>query len=132
LIKVFFGLSFVFAKFSFLLIDRSGRITFEEFRRTIKALKIGIDNNDEIKHLFEQFDTTKNGQIDLYEFLKQLRPPMNERRQKATLNLFNSMDFNKDGKLTIFDLKVFISFFSLINYIFFSSLRSNILLNLHL
>jgi hypothetical protein len=33
---------------------------------------------------------------------------MNERRQKAALNLFNSLDINKDGKLTITDLKVFI------------------------
>lgn len=56
--------------------------------------------------LFQQFDTTNNGQIDLDEFLKQLRPSMNDRRQKAVLNLFNSMDVNHDGKLTIQDLKV--------------------------
>jgi Ca2+-binding EF-hand superfamily protein len=92
----------------FILIDCSGRITFEEFTAAIQSLGLGIDSNDEIKHLFQQFDTTKNGQIDLSEFLKQLRPPMNERRGKAALNLFNSMDVNKDGKLTILDLKVFI------------------------
>ncbi|CAF1181109.1 unnamed protein product [Rotaria sordida] len=85
--------------------DRSGRITFEEFRAAIKALRLGITNDDEIKQLFQQFDSTKNGQIDLSEFLQQLRPPMNERRQKAALNVFNSMDVDKDGKLTIVDLK---------------------------
>ena len=65
-----------------------------------------MNNQEEIKELFRQFDTTNNGQIDLYEFLQQLRPPMNERRQKASLNLFQSLDINKDGKLTILDLKV--------------------------
>lgn len=87
-------------------LDHSGRITFEEFNATTKSLNVGIDNEEDIKHLFQQFDTTNNGQIDLNEFLKQLRPPMNERRQKAVLNLFNSMDINKDGELTISDLKV--------------------------
>lgn len=85
--------------------DHSGRITFEEFRATIKSLKLGIKNNDDIKDLFQQFDTTNNGQIDLDEFLKQLRPPMNQRREKAVSNLFNSIDVNKDGQLTISDLK---------------------------
>lgn len=89
------------------MIDHSGRITFEEFRAAIKALQIGLNNNDEIKTLFRQFDTTNNGQIDLQEFLQQIQPPMNERRQKAAMNIFNSMDVNKDGKLTIADLKVF-------------------------
>ena len=65
-----------------------------------------MKNDDDIKRLFQQFDTTNNGQIDLNEFLKQLRPPINERRQKAVVNLFDSMDVNKDGKLTIVDLKV--------------------------
>lgn len=72
----------------------------------MQTLDLGIDNNEEIKHLFRQFDTTNNGQIDLQEFLRQLKPPLNERRRKAALNLFNSMDVNKDGKLTIVDLKV--------------------------
>ncbi len=36
---------------------------------------------------------------------------MNERRQKAVLNLFNLMDVDKDGKLTIEDIKVWISRF---------------------
>jgi len=36
---------------------------------------------------------------------------MNERREKAVLNLFNSMDVNKDGKLTVLDLKVLIHWF---------------------
>lgn len=88
------------------LLDRSGRITFEEFRLAIRALKLGIENNEEIRHLFRQFDTTNNGRIDLQEFLQQLKPPLNERRQRAALNLFHSMDVNKDGKLTIVDLKV--------------------------
>jgi Ca2+-binding EF-hand superfamily protein len=93
----------------FIGLDCSGRITFQEFSAAIKSLDIGIDDNEEIKDLFQQFDTTKNGQIDLYEFLQQLRPPMNERRRKAALDIFNSMDVDKDGKLTIADLKVFIN-----------------------
>lgn len=91
---------------SFSTVDHSGRITLEEFRAAIKSLKLGMKNDDDIKRLFQQFDTTNNGQIDLNEFLKQLRPPINERRQKAVVNLFDSMDVNKDGKLTIIDLKV--------------------------
>jgi Ca2+-binding EF-hand superfamily protein len=91
--------------FSF-IIDCSGRISFEELRAAIKSLKLDINSDDEIKHVFRQFDTTNNGQIDLSEFLQQLKPPMNERRQKAVLNLFNLMDVDKDGKLTIEDIKV--------------------------
>jgi len=90
----------------FYLLDHSGRITFEEFHAAIKSLELDIYTDDEIKHLFHQFDIKNNGKIDFHEFVQQLRPPMNERRQKAALNLFNSMDINKDGKLTIFDLKV--------------------------
>ncbi|CAF4780130.1 unnamed protein product, partial [Rotaria sp. Silwood2] len=67
--------------------DHSGRITFEEFRAAIKTLKVEIKSDEEIKQLFRQFDTTNNGQIDLNEFLHHLRPVMNERRQKAALNI---------------------------------------------
>lgn len=56
--------------------------------------------------LFQQFDTTQNGQIDLKEFLQQLRPPVSQRREKAIWNLFQSMDMNNDGQLTVHDLKV--------------------------
>lgn len=90
----------------FILIDCSGRISFDEFRTAIRALEIGLNSNEEINELFRQFDTTNNGQIDFYEFLQQLRPPMNERRHKASLKLFHSLDVDKDGKLTILDLKV--------------------------
>ncbi|CAF1050697.1 unnamed protein product [Rotaria sp. Silwood1] len=92
----------------FSAIDRgnhSGRITFEEFRAAVKSLNLGMKNDEEIKQLFRQFDTTNNGQIDLNEFLQRLRPSMSERRQKAALNLFNTMDVNHDGKLTMLDLK---------------------------
>lgn len=88
------------------LSDHSGRITFEEFRQTIKSLGINLKTNEEIKSLFEQFDTTRNGQIDLQEFLKQLRPPVSERRQKAIWNLFETIDMNHDGVITMQDLKV--------------------------
>ncbi len=95
-------------EFCFNLLDHSGRISFKEFRTAIKSLELGIDSDEEIKQLFRQFDTTNNGQIDLYEFLQQLKPPMNERRQKAALNLFHSMDIDKDGKLTMLDVKVLV------------------------
>ena len=72
----------------------------------MKLLKLDFNNDDEIKQLFRRFDTTNNGQIDLAEFLQQIKPPMNERRRRAALHVFNSMDINKDGKLTIEDIKV--------------------------
>ncbi|UJR08801.1 hypothetical protein I4U23_013056 [Adineta vaga] len=92
----------------FAAIDRdcSGRITYEEFRAAMKLLKLNFNNDEEIKQLFRQFDTTNNGQIDLTEFLLQIKPPMNERRERSALNLFHSMDVNKDGKLTIEDIKL--------------------------
>jgi hypothetical protein len=45
---------------------------------------------------------------------------MNERRQKAALNLFSSIDVNKDGALTIADLKVlrFLFFYKTNSYRF--------------
>lgn len=87
-------------------LDHSGRISFEEFRRTLKSLRIGINDDAEIKLLFQQFDKTNNGEIDFFEFLQELKPTMNERRQRAALNMFQSMDMDKDGKLTLQDLRV--------------------------
>jgi Ca2+-binding EF-hand superfamily protein len=87
-------------------VGSSGRITFEDFRVAITSLNIGIDDDDDIKDIFKQFDTTKNGQFDLCLFLQEVRPPMNERRRQAALDIFNSLDVNKDGKLTIVDFKV--------------------------
>jgi Ca2+-binding EF-hand superfamily protein len=86
--------------------DHSGRITLEEFRHTIRLLKIDMKNEQDIQDLFRQFDTTQNGQIDLKEFLDQLRPSVNARREKAIWNHFNAIDINHDGQLTIHDLKV--------------------------
>ena len=86
--------------------DHSGHINYDEFRSTLKALHVELKNEADVQALFQQFDTTNNGEIDLKEFLRQLRPAMSERRQRATNTLFDSMDMNKDGKLTIHDLKV--------------------------
>ena len=89
--------------------DHSGHINYSEFRSTLTALHVELKNEADARALFEQFDTTNNGEIDLKEFLRQLRPGMSERRQRATDALFNSVDMNKDGKLTIHDLKVQLS-----------------------
>ena len=107
--------------------DCSGRITLEEFRTAIRSLKIGVTMDDEIKRLFQQFDTTQNGQIDLKEFLQQLRPPMSSRRERAAINVFNTMDSNQDGRLTVADLKVNREKNSIRNVVFcfFSSSRQN-------
>ena len=91
---------------SFLRLDSSGCISLSEFRATIELLNIGITSDEQIRAIFKQFDTTNNGQIDLQEFLQQLRPPMNARREQAALKLFDSVDVNKDNRLTLADLKV--------------------------
>lgn len=91
---------------SFIRVDSSGCISLSEFRATIELLNVGISSEEQIREIFKQFDTTNNGQIDLQEFLQQLRPPMNARREQAALKLFDSMDVNKDNRLTLADLKV--------------------------
>ncbi|CAF0721527.1 unnamed protein product [Didymodactylos carnosus] len=93
------------------LTNCSGRISIQELHFAVKALKLDI-SDDDTKALFRQFDTTKNGQIDLKEFIRQLRPEMNDRRLKAALNIFNSTDINKDGVLTISDLRALRNFFN--------------------
>ena len=41
----------------FASIDYSGRISFDEFRTAIRALEIGLNTTEEIRELFQQFDT---------------------------------------------------------------------------
>ena len=94
---------------SLLNADHSGHINYQEFCSTLKALHVELKNEADVRALFQQFDTTNNGEIDLKEFLRQLRPAMSERRQRATNTLFDSMDMNKDGTLTVHDLKVQLS-----------------------
>ena len=101
-----FVLRQTFVSLSFSRLDSSGHISLQEFRATIELLDIGISSDEQIRAIFKQFDTTNNGQIDLQEFLQQLRPPMNARRERAALTLFDSVDVNKDNRLTLADLKV--------------------------
>lgn len=90
--------------------DHSGRISFDEFCSTIRLLKLNLGDERSMRELFQQFDTTNNGQIDLNEFLQKLRPKMNERRTKVVERFFQSLDVNQDGRLTLQDLKVRFSF----------------------
>ncbi|XP_060552504.1 calcyphosin-like protein [Ruditapes philippinarum] len=81
------------------------RLSFEELDTGLKEFGIDIINDD-LWILFNHFDKDKNSEIDFLELVAKLRPPMALRRIEVTNEAFDSLDANKDGILSIEDLKI--------------------------
>jgi Ca2+-binding EF-hand superfamily protein len=62
-------------------------------------------HSQEIRELFNHFDTDKSGSLDFDEFLKALRPPMSKARKDIIIKAFHKLDRSGDGVVTIEDLK---------------------------
>ncbi|KAF7494798.1 Calcyphosin-like protein [Sarcoptes scabiei] len=84
--------------------DRSGDLSFEEFRKGLKEL--GFDGEEsEISEIFKLFDQDESGTIKYEEFLEHLRPPMNQMRIALIEKAYAKLDKNGDGEITIEDLQ---------------------------
>ena len=84
--------------------DKSGNIDMNEFKKSIKELKVDI-TSQETEDLFRSFDRDGSGAIDYDEFLRGVRGPMNTFRQKIVKAAFNKLDADGSGIVDIDDIK---------------------------
>lgn len=61
--------------------------------------------NDVATAIFNAFPKECNGNVDYDVFMDSIRGHMNERRKKAVWDVFQQLDFDNDGKVTIRDLQ---------------------------
>ena len=67
----------------------------------------GVDvEPDEVKDMFNAFDTGKTGSISFDELLVALRPPMRKCRRDLVMRAFKKLDRTNTGEITVHDLKV--------------------------
>jgi len=74
-----------------------------EFSKAMTDFMLGF-NQTELNSLFEAFDTNRNGVIEYDEFLRQIRGPMNARREKMVDLAFAKLDKDGNGYVDINDL----------------------------
>ena len=63
-----------------------------------------LDSEEEYHAAFDSIDNDSSGTIDFNEFLRALRPPMNQFRTTLIRRAFNKLDKDKSGSLTWHDL----------------------------
>eukprot|EP01060_Flectonema_neradi_P003862 TRINITY_DN1251_c2_g1_i2.p1 TRINITY_DN1251_c2_g1~~TRINITY_DN1251_c2_g1_i2.p1 ORF type:complete len:344 (+),score=46.25 TRINITY_DN1251_c2_g1_i2:94-1125(+) len=92
----------------FKIVDDSGDRTLEpeEFKKALTEYNIGISDH-EANLLISEFDKNGDGSISFNEFLECVRGPMSECRKVCVAAAFKKIDYNKDGILTIDDLRQF-------------------------
>jgi hypothetical protein len=84
--------------------DKSGKLDYHEFSKAMKELRMGLQETD-LQKLFKLFDLNKDEEISYPEFLRMVCGEMNEFRRQIVDQAFNKLDRNKDGVVTIDDLK---------------------------
>ncbi|XP_063379041.1 calcyphosin-like protein [Cydia fagiglandana] len=84
--------------------DGSKQLNKEEFFAGIEETGLDISHEDAEK-LFAQFDTTNSGSISIDEFIKEIRPPMNEGRRAIVDRAFRKLDKTGDGVIATEDLR---------------------------
>ncbi|KAK3596588.1 hypothetical protein CHS0354_015122 [Potamilus streckersoni] len=85
--------------------DYSRTLAYDEFKTGIRSSGLTI-SKEEFHHLFRRFDKDQNNEIDFYEFLHELRPPMCPERCDVINEAFDKLDVNKDGVIELSDLQV--------------------------
>ena len=91
---------------NFRIIDEnnSQTIDFNDFKHVCDLFNFGISDN-QLKIVFNNFDTENSSEIDYDEFIRTIRGEMNEFRQKLVQQAFDSLDINKSGEISFEDLK---------------------------
>lgn len=86
--------------------DHSRKIDYSEFKHGLFHLGLTDLTEGEIRKLFNEFDTKKDGKIDYTEFVSVLRPSLSTTRLRAIDEAFRKLDINNDGVLSIEDFRV--------------------------
>ena len=84
--------------------DRSGKLNLSEFSKAMRELRIGLQSND-IQKLFKAFDINNDNEISYPEFFKIICGDMNEFRKQLVDRVYDKLDRNHDGTVTIDDIK---------------------------
>ncbi|PAA76089.1 hypothetical protein BOX15_Mlig007177g2 [Macrostomum lignano] len=90
----------------FRIIDDDGnkRLDRKEFHKGCRDFG-AVLTDKEIDYIFDHMDADNSGCVNFDEFLVALRPPMSRTRVELIEQAFNKLDKNKDGDITVEDLK---------------------------
>ena len=84
--------------------DNNKTVNIDSFKKFCHDYRINLTDK-EINLLFAELDTNKNGAIDYPEFLNNVIGEMNERRKKIVVQVFKSLDKNKNGMIYLDDIR---------------------------
>lgn len=92
---------------TFRTFDDNGSRTLDRNELKNGLLDYGLKmTTAEVYELFDCLDKDKSGSVSFDEFLEALRPPMSKARLEMIDKAFRKMDVNKDGVITVEDLKI--------------------------
>ena len=84
--------------------DGSKSISLYEFGKACKDFKVGI-SEDNVPILFEQFDSNRDGTLNIDEFLMAIRGELNDFRTAIVEKAFRKIDKDSSGLIDIDDIK---------------------------
>jgi Ca2+-binding EF-hand superfamily protein len=84
--------------------DGSKSISLYEFSKACKDFKVGV-SEDNVPILFEQFDTNRDGTLNIDEFLMAIRGELNDFRASLVEKAFRKIDKDSSGFIDIDDIK---------------------------
>lgn len=84
--------------------DKSGKVSFEEFKKILKDYRVKISESDIVK-LFAQVDANKSGLISYGEFLRNAAGEMKENRKKIVYLAFEHLDKAHCGEVALDEIK---------------------------
>ncbi|CAL4122093.1 unnamed protein product [Meganyctiphanes norvegica] len=84
--------------------DKSNSLNLEEFTEGITDTGLDL-NADDTEKLFNGFDKDGEGSVDFNEFIRAIRPAMNEKRMKLVEMAYDKMDRTDDGIVNLADLR---------------------------
>eukprot|EP01139_Manchomonas_bermudensis_P009846 Amastigsp_a339628_1865.p1 type:complete len:215 gc:universal Amastigsp_a339628_1865:662-18(-) len=83
--------------------DGSRALNMDEFATGLRDYGLVL-SADEVQQIARWCDTNGDGTIDFDEFLRHVRPPMNETRMRLVDAAFNKLDANGSGTITVEDV----------------------------
>lgn len=84
--------------------DGSKSISLPEFAKACRDFKVGI-SDDNVPILFEQFDTNRDGTLNIDEFLMAIRGELNDFRRALVEKAFRKLDKDSNGFIELEDIK---------------------------
>mmetsp|Transcript_9390 Transcript_9390/g.13004 ORF Transcript_9390/g.13004 Transcript_9390/m.13004 type:complete len:528 (+) Transcript_9390:39-1622(+) len=99
------GISGLARKFRIMDDDGSGSLSWPEFEKGMKELKMCFLSPAALKHLFKYFDDDDSGSISFDEFMVGVRGVLNSRRKAMVRMAFDVLDADNSGSIDLNDIK---------------------------